>query len=238
MINVDSLSFEYENGKHVFDGISFHINKGETVGLIGANGTGKTTLMKLILGIVSADSGQITIDDEVVCKGSLSSIRKMVGLVLQNSENQMFMPKVYDDMMFGPLNYGENRDEVEKRVDDILFNLSISHLKNAYNHQLSGGEKKMTAIATVLAMNPEIILLDEPTSALDPTNRRRIINTINGLHNTKIIASHDLDLIYDVCDRVIIISDGKIVADGEKDAILRDKELLENNGLELPLRFQ
>ncbi len=150
----------------------------------------------------------------------------------------MFMPTVFEDMMFAPLNYGMSREEAEARVDQILGRMGLGFLKNRYNHKISGGEKRMAAIATVLAMDPEAILMDEPTSALDPYNRRIVINMIRELPQTKIITSHDLDMIMDTCSRVILIADGRVAADGPAEVILRDKELLEANHLELPLRLQ
>lgn len=237
MIRLENVSFEYEQGNPVIDNMSFDIRDGEAVGLIGANGAGKSTIMKLLLGLVFG-SGKILIDDIEVNRNNLGKIREKLGFVLQNSDNQMFMPTVYEDMMFAPLNYMVSREDAEKRVDEVLDRLGLQYLKHKYNHKISGGEKRMAAIATILAMEPEAILMDEPTSALDPYNRRVVINTIRDLKQTKIITSHDLDMILDTCDRVILINEGKVVADGEAGEILRDRELLEANHMELPLRFQ
>ena len=237
MIEFDHVSFEYEKGKAVIDDMSFRIEKGESVGLIGANGAGKSTIMKLLLGLATG-SGRISIDGMDVNSENLSKIRKKMGFVLQNSDNQMFMPTVYEDMMFAPLNYMVSREDAEKRVDEVLKSLDLEDLKYKYNHKISGGEKRMAAIATILAMEPEIILMDEPTSALDPYNRRIVINTIKGLEQTKIITSHDLDMILDTCERVILISKGRVVADGPADEILSDEALLEKHRMELPLGKQ
>lgn len=237
MIVFDNVSFEYERGNSVIDNMSFTIGDGEAVGLIGANGAGKSTIMKLLLGLI-AGTGRILVDDTEVNKNNLGKIREKLGFVLQNSDNQMFMPTVFEDMMFAPLNYMVSREEAEKRVDEVLDRLGLQYLKHKYNHKISGGEKRMAAIATILAMEPEAILMDEPTSALDPYNRRVVINTIRDLGQTKIITSHDLDMIMDTCDRVILINEGKIVADGDAASILHDRELLEANHMELPLRFQ
>ena len=237
MIRLENVSFEYEQGNPVIDNMSFDIRDGEAVGLIGANGAGKSTIMKLLLGLVFG-SGKILIDDIEVNRNNLGKIREKLGFVLQNSDNQMFMPTVYEDMMFAPLNYMVSREDAEKRVDEVLDRLGLQYLKHKYNHKISGGEKRMAAIATILAMEPEAILMDEPTSALDPYTRRVVINTIRDLKQTKIITSHDLDMILDTCDRVILINEGKVVADGDADVILRDRELLEANHMELPLRFQ
>lgn len=234
MIEFENVSFAYEQGAPVIDNLSFTIGDGESVGLIGANGAGKSTIMKLLLGLVSGE-GRIAVDGIEVNRDNLGKIRQKLGFVLQNSDNQMFMPTVFEDMMFAPLNYMVSRKDAEKRVDEVLERLDLQYLKHKYNHKISGGEKRMAAIATVLAMEPEAVLMDEPTSALDPYNRRVVINTIRGLKQTKIITSHDLDMIMDTCDRVILISKGRIVADGSAEKILRDKALLEANRMELPL---
>ena len=234
MIEVKDLTFEYEKGKPVLDHISFTIHDGESVGLIGANGAGKSTLMKLMLGLLDSN-GSIKCDDLAVISENLPAVRKNLGFVLQNSDNQMFMPTVLDDIMFGLLSQKVTRKEAEKKADEVLKLLNIEYLKNRYNHRISGGEKRMAAIAAVLAMSPKALLMDEPTSALDPQNRRMIINTINSLKETKIITSHDLDMILDICDRVILLSDGKIVKDAGAEEILYDRELLEAHRMELPL---
>ncbi len=234
MIEFQHVSFAYEKNSPVLQDVSFCIESGESVGLIGANGAGKSTVMKLLLGLLEGE-GRILIDGTQVRRETLSEIRKKLGFVLQNSDNQMFMPTVYEDMMFAPLNYMLSREEAEARVDAVLERLHLTELKHRYNHKISGGEKRMAAIATVLAMEPEAILMDEPTSALDPYNRRIVINTIRELKQTKLITSHDLDMILDTCDRVILLSEGKIAADGAAGEILRDRELLEHHRMELPL---
>lgn len=237
MIEITNVSISYGKEKKIFDNLSFSIEDDETVGLIGANGAGKTTLMKTILGLLPYE-GSIVVNGKDVCQKNIMDIRKEVGFVLQNSDNQMFMPTVKEDIIFGPMNYGLNYHEAEKVADEVLEQLNISEIKYSYNHKLSGGEKRMAAIAAVLAMNPHIIMMDEPTSALDPYNRRVIINSINDLKTSKIIASHDLDMIYDTCDRVLLLNHGKIIADGKKEEVLTDKELLEKNRMELPMRLQ
>ena len=237
MIEFQNVSFSYENGRPVVEDLSFSIGKGETVGLIGANGAGKSTIMKLLLGLVTGE-GKITVDGLPMEKRNLPAIRQKIGFVLQDSDNQMFMPTVYEDMIFGPRNYGLSKEETERRVDEVLRQLGLQDLKHRYNHKISGGEKRMAAIATILAMEPETILMDEPSTALDPVNRRTVINTIRRLPQTKLIASHDLDMILDACQRVILLGSGKIVADGDAETILRDKELLEANRMELPFCLQ
>lgn len=236
MIEFRDVSFSYDRGTPVLEHLSFRIEAGETVGLIGANGAGKSTIMKLLLGLICGE-GEVLVDGTPVQKTTLAEIRRKLGFVLQNSDHQMFMPTVYEDMMFAPLNYGVARDEAEKRVDAVLRQLGVEELKHRHNHRISGGEKRMAAIATILAMEPDAILMDEPTAALDPYNRRIIINTIRELQQTKLITSHDLDMILDTCERVILLSDGKIVADGAAETILRDQALLEAHHLELPFCF-
>ncbi len=237
MITLENVSFAYEPGRPVLDGISFHIAPGEAVGLIGANGAGKSTLMKVLLGLEKAE-GRVMVGGEELTKESLPRVRRKLGFVLQNSDNQMFMPTVYEDMVFGPMNYGLSREEADRRVDAVLEKLGLEALKHRHNHRISGGEKRMAAIATVLAMEPEAVLMDEPTSALDPFNRRLVINTIRELGQTRVITSHDLDMILDTCSRVILLSGGRIAADGPTEEILRDKALLEAHRMELPLRWQ
>ena len=237
MIEFQNVSFSYEKSRPVIRDLSFRVAEGESVGLIGANGAGKSTVMKLLLGLLAGE-GQILVDGTAVTKQSLPEVRRKLGFVLQNSDNQMCMPTVYEDMIFAPLNYGLSREETEARVDRVLRELGLEDLKHRHNHRISGGEKRMAAIATILAMEPEVILMDEPTSALDPCNRRVVINTIRSLPQTKIITSHDLDMILDTCDRVILLSHGEIAADGPADTILRDRALLEANRMELPLRLQ
>ena len=237
MLEFRNVSFSYEPGTPVLDNLSFHIRKGETVGLIGANRAGKSTIMKLMLGLLPAQ-GEILVDGMPVTKQNLPPIRQKIGFVLQDSDNQMFMPTVYEDMIFGPRNYGLSREEADARVDRVLRELGLENLKHRHNHKISGGEKRMAAIATILAMEPEMIVMDEPSTALDPVNRRRVISTINSRKETKLIASHDLDMILDTCQRVILLNHGRIVADGEAETILRDQALLEANRMELPFCLQ
>ncbi|MBR1456708.1 MAG: ABC transporter ATP-binding protein [Oscillospiraceae bacterium] len=234
MIELKNVSFSYEKDRPVIRDLSFRIAEGESVGLIGANGAGKSTVMKLILGLCSGE-GQVLIDGEQLSKANLYRLRGKLGFVLQNSDNQMFMPTVYEDMIFGPLNYGVTREETDRRVDAVLDRLGLQELKHRHNHRISGGEKRMAAIATILAMEPQAILMDEPSSALDPYNRRLVINVIRELPQTRLITSHDLDMILDTCSRVILLDGGRIAADGPAEEILRDRALLEAHRMELPL---
>ncbi|MBR2067283.1 MAG: ABC transporter ATP-binding protein [Solobacterium sp.] len=237
MIKMEHVNIAYDTNEMVLKDINFSIKEGECIGLIGANGAGKSSLLKAMLGLIPYE-GRIYVEDSLVEKKNLASVRKTLGFLFQNADEQMFMPTVYEDMAFGLLNMGLNKDEVEKRIDDVLKELRLDYLKKKYNHKLSIGEKRMAAIATILAMQPKVLLMDEPTSALDPKNRRLYIDMMNGLKMTKIITSHDLDMIYSCCERVIVLGNGKLQADGGKEDILRNKKVLEENHLELPLAFQ
>lgn len=234
MIEMKNVSFQYDSGKPVLHDVSFRIEKGEKVGLIGANGAGKSTIMKLLSGILFA-SGEIRIGGEAVKKDTLYEVRRRLGYVLQDSDDQMFMPTVYEDMIFAPRNYGLSQEETEERIDGILEKLDIAYLKHSRNHKISGGEKRMAAIAVILAMAPEVILMDEPTASLDPCNRRLVINAINSLEQTMLITSHDLDMILDTCSRVILLDGGYVIAEGSAREILSDRDLLEAHRMELPL---
>lgn len=234
MLHLEDIAFFYEPGHPVLENICFHILAGERVGLIGPNGAGKSTLMKILLGLLACE-GEARVAGLPLKKQNLAAIRQKVGYLLQNSDNQLFMPTVYEDMMFAPLNYGLSRPQAEERVDRALSQLGLSGLKHRYNHQISGGEKRMAAIATILAMQPEILLMDEPSAALDPYHRRRVIQAICALPQTMLIASHDLDMILDTCGRVLLLDGGHIAAEGPAKEILTNRDLLESHRLELPL---
>ena len=234
-IDVEGLSFSYEGGVPVLQDISFHVGENEAVGLIGANGVGKSTLLKLLVGLDLGFTGSIRVSEVPLEKRTLPKIREKIGYVFQDADAQLFMTTVGEDVAFAPRNYGLPEDEVEKRVTAALEKVHIPHLRDKAVYKLSGGEKKLASIATILSMTPDIILMDEPSVALDPRNRRNLIHIINEFDHLKLIASHDLDFIRDTCERVILMSGGRIIRDGKADEILRDKDLLEENGLELPL---
>lgn len=241
-IKINNIAFSYDSisGNHinqVIRDISVEISKNECIGIVGKNGVGKSTLLKLLVGIEMVNTGGISINNIELGKSSLREIRQRVGYVFQDSDSQLFMPTVFEDVAFGPTNYGLTKIEIEKRTNSALQNVHIEHLAEKKVYQLSGGEKKLASIATVLALQPEVILLDEPSVALDPQNRRNLIHVLNQITTTKIVASHDLDFIYDTCKRTILMNHGGIVADGDTKVILKDRVLLEQNGLELPLSF-
>lgn len=237
MINVNHLSIIYPDGHKAIDDISFHIDKGQKVAIIGANGAGKSTLLMSLVGINMPAPENVVIDNIALNKNSLSDIRAKIGVVFQNPDDQLFMTKVYDDIAFGPRNYGVPEAEIAGRIDDILEALGINHLQDRMPHRLSGGEKRSVALASVLSMHPDILLLDEPSSSLDPRARKKLLAILEGLPQTQLIATHDLDMALDICDRVIILKDGRIGADGQPKDILTNERLLQKNGLELPFRY-
>jgi len=233
-----NASFSYEKNSEILHEISFTAGHDDAIGLIGANGVGKSTLLRILVGLEMDFSGEVTVGEIKLTKKTLPRIREKIGYVFQDSENQLFTPTVYEDIAFAPRNYGLDAQQVDERVQHALDLIGIDYLRNKQPYKMSGGEKKLAAIATILAMTPDVIMMDEPTIALDPRNRRRLINILNSLDHIKLIASHDLDMILETCNRVILMSDGKIIADGETREILTDKALLEANGLELPFCLQ
>lgn len=237
-INVENLSFAYEKSEPILKNITFSAKKNESIGIIGANGVGKSTLLKMLVGLNLNYEGSIKVGDIPVEKNNLSRIRKRIGYVFQDSDSQLFMPNVYEDIAFAPRNYGFSEEEVKKRVESALKMIHIESLKNKKIYKMSGGEKKLVSIATIFSMTPDIILMDEPSIALDPKNRRNLIHILNEFKELKIIASHDLDMILDTCNRTILMADGRIIKNGDTKDILMDKELLEANNLELPLCLQ
>lgn len=235
---VKDLHYVYPDGHKAINGISFRIHHGESVGIIGANGAGKSTLLMLLMGVLLPSQGEVRVGDILVTKKTLPLIRQRMGMVFQNPDDQLFMTTVYDDVAFGPRNYKLAEEEVEKRVQQALEMVGILHIKDRAPFKLSGGEKRAAAIASVLSMQPDILVMDEPSSALDPKSRRRLINLLNKFEHTKIITSHDLDMVYDLCARTIVIKNGEIAADGPTPEILMNAGLLDACGLEMPLAMQ
>lgn len=232
IIEINNLTYQYsKKGRKVLDGITFSIYKGETVGLIGANGAGKSTLLKLLVGICDSYEGDVIVDDFPVEKKNYVEIRKKVGYLFQNSDNQLFLSRVREDVAFGPQNYGYSEEEVRARVEWALSLVDMNKLANEPIHHLSGGQKKRAAIASILSLKPELLLLDEPSVALDPKSRRILIQVLRNLPGTKFVASHDLDMIGELCDRVILLDQGKTVKIGKPEEILKDENLLFSHGL-------
>ena len=191
-----------------------------------------------MVGLAEGYQGSIALGGLRVEKKNLARIRAKAGYVFQDSESQLFLSTVYEDVAFGPRNYGLAEEEVDGRVMEALRKMHIEDLKDRQIYRMSGGQKKLASIATILSLEPKVMLLDEPTIALDPRNRRTLIHILNEIRETKVIATHDLDMVWDTCERTVLISAGRVRKDGKTREILRDKELLEANGLELPLGMQ
>jgi cobalt/nickel transport system ATP-binding protein len=238
IVEAKNLEFAYPDTTHALLGISFTIRHGESVAIVGANGAGKSTLLLHLNGYLTPTTGQVRIGDYPLTKETLQEVRRTVGMVFQDPDDQLFMSTVYDDVAFGPLNLGLPIDEVHSRVTMALETVGVLALKDRPPHRLSSGQKRRVAIATVLSMSPDILVMDEPTSGLDPQARRQLIEMLNTFKHTKIIATHDLDMVLDLCERTIIIDEGKIKADGLTSDIFQDEKLLADCHLEKPLRLQ
>lgn len=237
-IKIEDLYYEYPDGYEALRGIDLTLYKGESLGIVGANGAGKSTLLLQLTGINYPSKGKIEVNSMEINKKNLAKIRKDIGFVFQNPEDQLFTTSIYEDVAFGPKNYKLSKEEVDKRVNEALEKVGILDLKDRAPYRLSGGQQNLAAIATAISMEPSILIMDEPTAALDPRARRRLINLLNSFEYTKIVASHDLDMILDTCKRTIVLKDGKIAADGDTKDILLDEKLMDECNLELPLSCQ
>jgi cobalt/nickel transport system ATP-binding protein len=238
LVEVKDLEYSYPDGTAVLRGVSFRLTHGEKAAIIGANGAGKSTLLLQLNGCLVPQTGTVRIGDLPLNKETLAHVRRTVGLVFQDPDDQLFMPLVRDDVAFGPLNLGLPPPEVEERVAHALATVGALHLKDRPPYRLSGGEKRAVAIAAVLSMSPDILVMDEPTSSLDPKTRRQLIELLQTFHHTLIIATHDLDLVLELCPRTLILKAGQVVADGPTRDLLQDEELLQASGLEKPLCLQ
>ena len=238
IVEVRNLRHVYPDGTVALQEVSFLIEHGESVAVIGANGAGKSTLLLHLNGYLTATSGAVRIGDAMLGKKTLAGIRRTVGMVFQDPDDQLFMPTVFDDIAFGPCNLGLAAAEVEARVTDALRRVDALELRDKPPYHLSGGEKKRVAIATVLSMLPEILVLDEPTSGLDPHGRRQLMALLRGFHHTRIITSHDLDMVLELCERTIVLHAGKVMADGPTREIFQDEALLATCRLEKPFAMQ
>ena len=234
VIAVDGLRFTYPDGTEALAGVDLHIHAGERVAVLGPNGAGKTTMALHLNGIHRSATGSITVSGLALADDTLAEIRRRIGFVFQDPDDQLFMPTVHDDVAFGPANLGLRGDELEERVADALRAVGTEALADRAPHHLSGGERRRIAIATVLAMHPDLLVLDEPTSNLDPAGRRELIELLAGLDVTQLVITHDLGFVLELCERVIVMNDGRIVADGPTRSILADEPLLRANRLEPP----
>lgn len=238
IVEVQDLSYTYPDGAAAVRGISFRIHHGESVAVVGANGAGKSTLLLHLNGTLTPQRGTVRIGDFPLAKTTLRDIRRTVGMIFQDPDDQLFMPTVFEDVAFGPLNLGLPPEEVEQRVLGALARVGVEHLRDRPPYKLSGGEKRAVSIAAVLAMSPDILVMDEPSANLDPRARRTLIELLAGFRHTKIIATHDLDLVLDLCPRTIVVREGRILADGPTGEIFNNEQLLDQSSLEKPLRMQ
>jgi cobalt/nickel transport system ATP-binding protein len=233
VIRVDNLSFSYSDGHQALRGVSLKLCSGDKVALVGPNGAGKSTLMLHLNGILTGH-GEIEVGGDRLTRDNLPAIRAMVGLVFQNPDDQLFSPTVFEDVAFGPLHMGLPKDEVITRVESALNAVRMSNYRDRLSHHLSVGEKKRIAIATVLSMNPQILVLDEPSAGLDPRARRTLINLLRELPITMLVSTHDMKLVEELFPRTIVMDEGHIVADGKTKEILADETFLNEHGLEKP----
>ncbi len=234
IVEVRDLSFAYPDGTEALRGISFRVEHGEAVALVGGNGAGKSTLLLHLNGYLPTRRGEVLIGDTLLTRETAALVRRAIGMVFQDPDDQLFMPTVAEDVAFGPLNAGLPPDQVEQRVASALARVGMAHLRDRPPYRLSAGEKRAVAIATVLALAPDILLLDEPSSNLDPRGRRRLIELLRSFEHTRMIATHDLELVVEVCSRVIVLDGGRVVADGPTRDILNDEALMLAHALERP----
>jgi cobalt/nickel transport system ATP-binding protein len=234
-VRVSGLTFAYPNGPTALDGVSLELAAGESVGLVGPNGAGKTTLFLCLAGVLPPPRGRVSLLGlDPADAAQRRRLPEQVGIVFQNSDDQLFNTTVLDDVAFGPLNLGLPPDEVRRRVAEALARVGLSGFEERVPFHLSGGEKRRVAIAGVLAMRPGVLLLDEPSMYLDPRGRRELIGLVNGLAVTKLIASHDLEMILQTCGRAVVLDGGKVTADGPVRQVLGNAALMETHGLEVP----
>jgi cobalt/nickel transport system ATP-binding protein len=230
-LEVAELSFAYSERPEVLQSLSFGVKAGQRVAVVGPNGSGKTTLLLLLSGVLEPCSGEVLVDGTQIRAGSFNP---RIAYLFQSPDDQLFSPTVFDDVAFGPLNMGLGAEEVRERVRTALRIVGAEDLAERPPHHLSGGEKRLVALASLLSMNPQVILLDEPTSNLDSRNRRQVINILKQASQTLLVTSHDLEFLLEICPRVLLIDGGRVNADGEIRQVLADQTLLEAHGLEKP----
>lgn len=234
LVAAEGLSYSYPDGTVALSGVSFRIVHGESVAIVGANGAGKSTLLLHLNGTLLPSAGRVVVGDLPVTRGTLREVRRSVGMVFQDPDDQLFLSTVHDDVAFGPLNMGLSHDESAARVDAALSATGILHLAGKPPYRLSAGEKRRAAIATVLALSPGVLVLDEPTTGLDPRGRRQLIDLLRSFTHTKILATHDMELVLSLCRRTIVLDGGRVRADGPTGEVFSDEPLLLSSGLERP----
>lgn len=239
LVVVQHLSYHYPDGTQALTDVTLTLRAGERVALVGANGSGKSTLLQHLNGVLLPQCGQVLIGPYEVTPQSLQAVRDFVGLVFQNPDDQIFMPTVWEDVAFGPMNQGLRGDALTQRWGLAMQSVGLTpdHYVKRIAMNLSGGEKKRVAIAGVLAMKPQVLVLDEPSAQLDPRSRRQLMQLLANLPQTQLIATHDLDLALELCSRTIVLSRGQVVSDGPTEDILGDRRFLEQHSLELPLCY-
>ncbi|WP_374685660.1 energy-coupling factor ABC transporter ATP-binding protein [Promineifilum sp.] len=237
MVQIDGLTFAYPDGQQALRGVTLRIAPGEKVALVGPNGAGKSTLMLHLNGILGGATSPVRVCDRSLSKEQLPLIRGMVGLVFQNPDDQLFSPTVLEDVAFGPLHQGLPEAEVRRRAQWALEQVGLGGFESRLSHHLSLGQKKRVAIATVLSMRPEILVLDEPTAGLDPRGRRQFIGLLRDLPQTMLVSTHDMWLVAELFPRMVIMDEGRVVADGATADLLADRALLEAHGLESPAAY-
>lgn len=234
ILEIEKLSYAYPAGHIALNEVSLQLQRGEKVALVGHNGSGKSTLMLNVIGILSGE-GLIRVSGMDLNEDNLPFIRAKVGLVFQNPDDQLFSPTVFEDVAFGPLHMGYSEAETKERVAKALEAVGMQKFADRFSYHLSTGEKKRVAIATVLSMDPDLIILDEPSAGLDPKARRSLINLLTDLPQSLLVATHDLLLVRELLPRTVILDSGEVVADGQTSELLADTELLDKHGLELPI---
>ncbi len=237
VLDLRGVAYAYPDGHQALFGVDLHVHPGERVALLGPNGAGKTTLVLHLNGILAAGAGSVSVSGLPVRKENLLEIRRRVGVVFQDPDDQLFMPSVRDDVAFGPANLGLAPDVIEARVESALRAVGMLDFAARPPHHLSFGQRRRVAVATVLAMEPEILVLDEPSSNLDPASRRELAEILDSLDVTILMVTHDLPYALQLCERAVILADGRIVADGATASILTDAELMGRHRLELPFGF-
>jgi cobalt/nickel transport system ATP-binding protein len=237
VLDVRGLAHVYPDGHQALYGVDLHVHEGERVALLGPNGAGKTTLVLHLNGILVPDAGSVTVSGLPVTKPNLQEVRRRVGIVFQDPDDQLFMPTVRDDVAFGPRNLGLRGAELDRRVLEALDQVGMAEFVDRPPHHLSFGQRRRVAVATVLAMRPEILVLDEPSSNLDPASRRELADILRGLDVTVLMVTHDLPYALELCPRSVILSGGVVVADGATRELLTDEELMRAHRLELPYGF-
>lgn len=234
VVEVKGLAFAYPDGTQALRGVSFRIPHGECVAIVGGNGAGKSTLLQHLNGYLMPVQGTVRVGDVILGRDTVSAVRRAVGMVFQDPDDQLFMPTVLEDVSFGPLNFGFTPDEVEERAKLALERVGVLHLQKRPPYKLSAGEKRAVAIASVLSVTPDVLVMDEPSSNLDPRGRRRLIELLKSFEHTRIIATHDLEMVVEICPRVIVMDHGQVMADGSTVEILGNETLMLRHGLEKP----